>query len=634
MAIQPTKEMIQAIHNYKQGQRQEFHIIYTNSLPYLSKCILNVVNRTAPNASEELVQDILQDTYMSIAEKLDTLQNEESFFQWAGQIATNHALRTWSKNARHMEFEQSQEELLYEIPDEQFIPEDILQSKEKQHLIRQMLQELPTGQYLCLVEYFYNELKETEIAEKLDMPLGTVKTNLFRAKKKLKQIVQTHEKKHGVKLYSMSWLLIVLFWEDIKEVCAGTGAVFAESAGAASSAGTGLTAGGSAAGVTTGTSTAIGTGTVAATGLGAKIIAGVVAAAVLAGSAIGIKTMVRNNIEDTQTDPPVSNLQSDHYAAEESGNETVPLETEPEQPVQKEMLVVDAYGQKIILPDGKERCYHIPMINLETCSEFNQMIYDACYSSIEYYVYDCLRHYNEPYFIHNTSYISGHNDDAVSIVMKEGRGQSSYKVYNVNKSDGSILSSEQILQLYGLTQDEFEELVKQTFTVALDKITSGLYSEEYLQQMKEETLSDGNIAKSIPFIGPDGDLCFVGQRLEPGIGSGHCYVVYNTHSNGSVFAFDCQMDHSDTCQIFNKDISEEEAYKFACEYWGVTPEEAEASAPEFSIGCFGIETYGNDRYYKFALRQLITEGSSSWATTLDIVYVDTWTGKCKMNPNE
>lgn len=303
MAIQPTTELIRAIQNYKQGQPQAFETLYNLSLPYLTKCVLNVINRTAPGADETLLQDILQDTYLSIAEKLDTLQNEEAFFQWAGQIATNHALRTWNKAVSRQEMEQPEDDMVYELADEAFIPEDILENKEKQQLIRKMLQELPTPQYLCLVEHFYNGLKEREIAEKLDMPLGTVKTNLSRAKKKLKEIVETHEKKHGIKLYSMSALLVLLLWKDAtalvinpKAAAATLSAVGAKLTGSASIAGATGTAGTvSAAGASgvAGTAAAAGAASTASatvgTAIGAKIVASVVAASlVLGGTGLAI----------------------------------------------------------------------------------------------------------------------------------------------------------------------------------------------------------------------------------------------------------------------------------------------------------------------------------------------------------
>lgn len=317
MAIQPTPELIRAIQDYQKGCPQAFEVLYRSSLPYLTKCILNVINRTTSGADETLLQDILQDTYLTIAQKLDTLQKVEAFYQWAGQIATNHALRTWKKAIQLQEVEQAEDELLYELTDERFIPEDILEDREKQQLIRNMLQELPTGQYLCLVEYFYNGLKEKEIAEKLQMPLGTVKTNLSRAKKKLKDIVQTNEKKHGVKLYSMSWLLWLLLREELnalvineKTASATYGMVSAElSANAAAAAGT--------------------AGSVF-TGISAKIVSCVVAATLMVGGAAMVLHNARGNAQAEVTYP--SETETVQSSAQET---TLPVQETVSQPQQK-----------------------------------------------------------------------------------------------------------------------------------------------------------------------------------------------------------------------------------------------------------------------------------------------------------
>lgn len=308
MTIHASKELQKAILHYQEGAQGAFDIIYDESVKYITKCVINVLNRTSPNASEDLLQDVIQETYLTIATKLDTLQNPEAFLQWAGSIATHHAQRTWNRDLRQHQMEQFEEDLDYELMDEDFIPEDILENKEKQQMIRKMLDELPTNQYLCVVEYFYNDLKETEVAAKLDMPLNTVKTNLARAKKKLKGIMENHEKKSGVKLYSMSGLLLIflsedvramlldpLFLEETKEAVHKGMAAAAGAAGAAAAAsteaGTAVAAAG-AAGETAAASAAATVGATATVGIGTKVVIGVAAAAVLTCSALGVGTEI------------------------------------------------------------------------------------------------------------------------------------------------------------------------------------------------------------------------------------------------------------------------------------------------------------------------------------------------------
>ena len=318
MIIQPNKELTQAILQYQNGDTAAFDVIYYNSLPYITKCVLNVLNRTAPGASEELRQDIIQDTYMTIADKLNTLQSPAAFFQWAGQIATHHAQRTWNRDLRRQEMEASAEELDYELMDEDFIPEDILENREKQLLIRKMLDELPTNQYLCIVEYFYNGLKETEVAQKLKMPVNTVKTNLSRAKKKLKTILEDQQKK-GIRLYSMGWLLLALLFKDMELVpitdpqgpVRMLDRIHSKMGAAGSASAAAPVSSGAAAGAASGAGHAVAGGVLST--VWGKVVAGAVAVAALAGLTVGGNVLLREITGQAENTGPTYVHLPDNY---------------------------------------------------------------------------------------------------------------------------------------------------------------------------------------------------------------------------------------------------------------------------------------------------------------------------------
>lgn len=215
MAIQTSSKLIQAVREYQAGCNEAFDTIYYESAPYITTCVLSVLHKTVGNVSDDLQQDILQDTYLTIAQKLWELNNPAAFLQWAGRIATHTAQRTWQKDARRYAMEISDEDMTLEVMDESFIPEDILMNREKQQMVRRLLQELPTNQYMCVVEYFYNGLKEREIADKLEMPVNTVKTNLSRAKKKLRTVIETKVQAAGIQYQDMAWLLLLLLQGDV-----------------------------------------------------------------------------------------------------------------------------------------------------------------------------------------------------------------------------------------------------------------------------------------------------------------------------------------------------------------------------------------------------------------------------------
>lgn len=218
MAMKPSENLINAIAQYQAGNQDAFEIIYHESLGYVTQSVLNVLHKTVGNPSDSMRQDIIQDTYLTIATKLSELRNPDSFLQWAGRIATHNAERTWQRDAAHTPVDLAEEDLAQEPASSDFIPEDILENQETQRIIRQMIDDLPVNQYLCILEYYYNGLKEAEVAQKLDMPLNTVKTNLSRAKKKLRLVIEDTEKKEGIRLHSMAWLLLVLYRRDIRDL--------------------------------------------------------------------------------------------------------------------------------------------------------------------------------------------------------------------------------------------------------------------------------------------------------------------------------------------------------------------------------------------------------------------------------
>lgn len=68
-------------------------------------------------------------------------------------------------------------------------PEELYIRQERQQLIRQAIAQLPVHFRTVVIMREINELSFEEIAETLKQPVGTVKSNMFRAKKKLRDIL-------------------------------------------------------------------------------------------------------------------------------------------------------------------------------------------------------------------------------------------------------------------------------------------------------------------------------------------------------------------------------------------------------------------------------------------------------------
>ncbi len=201
-----TSETLQrAVAKYRKGNEAGFNELYQGSYGYLYTCIKHIVQQ------EELTLDMLQETYLEISKSIGQLEKTENFLNWAAMIA-NRKCYAYLKKQNVLQVVQAEEEFLENVvEDEAFIPEEILQNQEKQRLMREIIDGLSAEQRLCIIGYYYNEMKQEDMAREFDMPLNTVKTHLRRAKEEIKKKVIDLDKKQGTRLYSLAPFLVLFF---------------------------------------------------------------------------------------------------------------------------------------------------------------------------------------------------------------------------------------------------------------------------------------------------------------------------------------------------------------------------------------------------------------------------------------
>lgn len=126
--------------------------------------------------------DVVQETAYRSFKKIDTLKNPEFFKTWLIKIAINCAIELVRKNKKVIELKPQYEEFMG------FEDEDISLSVTLQDL----LDKLNDDEKSIIILRFYQEYSLKEIADLLNMPLGTTKSVLYRAlsklRKKLKEV--------------------------------------------------------------------------------------------------------------------------------------------------------------------------------------------------------------------------------------------------------------------------------------------------------------------------------------------------------------------------------------------------------------------------------------------------------------
>lgn len=144
-----------------------------------SSSLFSVCLKYAPNYAE--AEDILQDSFMTIFEKVGQYNNKGSFEGWLKRVAINTALQRYRKpGVFNLVNEENIKEVEVEV-DEESIPLDFL---------LKIIQELPDRYRLVFNLYVMDGHSHKEIGKMLDINQGTSKSNLSRARMILKEKIE------------------------------------------------------------------------------------------------------------------------------------------------------------------------------------------------------------------------------------------------------------------------------------------------------------------------------------------------------------------------------------------------------------------------------------------------------------
>lgn len=212
--MEMTQKLKQTVKEYKAGNAESFECLYKESEKYIYTCIYKIMSSNS-NALD-IIEEVMQETYLEIFLNISQLENEDRFLSWAGTIANRKCFAYIKKNKKYVLLDEEDDTFEKLSDSDEIIPEEVMQSREKQRLVREIIDtQLTEVQKICVYEFFYNQKKQSEIAELYGMPVNTVKTNLSRAKTKIGEGIVYLEKKKDTKLYSFTPLFVLLFTEDV-----------------------------------------------------------------------------------------------------------------------------------------------------------------------------------------------------------------------------------------------------------------------------------------------------------------------------------------------------------------------------------------------------------------------------------
>ena len=142
-------------------------------------------------------EDICQDIFIKVYEKLNTFQFKSKLSTWIGNISYNSSINYLEKkkNILLSNIVSTENELSFidSINIESDNPEKIIIRKEDITQLNQSINMLPEFQKTVVLLFYKEEMSLDEISKIMELPENTVKSHLFRAKNSLKQLMTKKE---------------------------------------------------------------------------------------------------------------------------------------------------------------------------------------------------------------------------------------------------------------------------------------------------------------------------------------------------------------------------------------------------------------------------------------------------------
>jgi RNA polymerase sigma-70 factor (ECF subfamily) len=140
--------------------------------------------------SAEDARDAAQEAFVHAYQKLDTFHGNSAFSTWLFRIALNAAFSGQRRSKRYKSsLDGARNEFGYELSDHRSgsDPTHSLEQSDTQRVVRDALAELPEEFRAALVLKEMEGLRYEEIAEVLNVPIGTVRSRIHRARNELRE---------------------------------------------------------------------------------------------------------------------------------------------------------------------------------------------------------------------------------------------------------------------------------------------------------------------------------------------------------------------------------------------------------------------------------------------------------------
>ncbi len=177
------KEIRHIIDRIRDGEKEAFRILIERYQPLVIHIVFRLVSR------DEDREDICQDVFIRVYENLGGFRYRSKMSTWIARIAYNRCINYLEKKKVPLLEDKMPECTFDDIPAGDENPLSLLEMNDLSFRIHAELEKLSIPFRTILTLYHLEDMSYEEIGHIMNLPEGTVKNHLFRARKQLKNLL-------------------------------------------------------------------------------------------------------------------------------------------------------------------------------------------------------------------------------------------------------------------------------------------------------------------------------------------------------------------------------------------------------------------------------------------------------------
>ena len=180
------------VHKLKNGDVQALRLVYELFYKPAFRAAYFITNDTG------LAEDAVHEVFLKLQNKIEQLEEPSKLESWLCRIASNTARDIVRQRSKSTLFAEARDVYSY---NQLISPETLLLINEEKRSIKEYIGHLQTDQKQVVYLKYYEEMSINEICSFLEIPAGTVKSRLIRAREEIRKLldIEGYTSRHKLK---------------------------------------------------------------------------------------------------------------------------------------------------------------------------------------------------------------------------------------------------------------------------------------------------------------------------------------------------------------------------------------------------------------------------------------------------